>query len=63
MNDALKKVAERVRRGLKLVPLSQVPGFYRAGDRYGRELLDSPLFRSKEDCQRWIDDLKKGAGP
>lgn len=40
--------------GTKLVPLSQVPGYWRVGDRFGRELKNSPLFRSKEEALKWI---------
>lgn len=39
-----------------LVPLSQVAGHWRVGNRYGQELRNSPHFTSKEDAQRWIDE-------
>ncbi len=39
-----------------LVPMSQVPGYWQVGNRYGQELKNSPLFRSKQEAQQWIDE-------
>lgn len=68
--DDLKRAYDKMKRSGKsfknlrskykgmgfLVPLSQVPGHWRVGNKYGQELKNSPLFKSKEEAQKWIDD-------